>query len=96
MNQPPRTIYLQWHGDSDPDDPAPVCETEVTWCSDKCFGSDVEYVRADVRTQALDHAAELLFEIMRDDVNAQDEAEKWLRAYAPDVLRRAYDLPPTP
>jgi hypothetical protein len=33
-----------------------------------------------------DSAAELLAEIMRDEVNAQDEAEKWLRAYAPHLL----------
>jgi hypothetical protein len=33
-----------------------------------------------------DSAAELLAEIMRDEVNAQDEAEKWLRAYVPHLL----------
>jgi hypothetical protein len=59
MNRPPRTIYLQWHGDSDPDDPAPVCEAEVTWCSTKCFGSDVEYVRADVLTAVDEALAEI-------------------------------------
>jgi rubrerythrin len=31
-------------------------------------------------------SAELLAEIMRDEVNHQDEAEKWLRAYAPQYL----------
>lgn len=35
----------------------------------------------------VDDAATLLAEIMRDEVNAQDEAEKWLRAYAPEYLR---------
>jgi hypothetical protein len=35
---------------------------------------------------ALADAAELLAEIMRDEVNHQDEAEKWLRAYAPQHL----------
>ena len=33
-----------------------------------------------------DTAAELLAEIMRDEVNHQDESEKWLRAYAPHHL----------
>ena len=33
-----------------------------------------------------DDAAELLAEIMRDEVNHQDGAEKWLRAYAPQHL----------
>ena len=36
--------------------------------------------------EALNDAAELLAEIMRDEVNHQDEAEKWLRAYAPQYL----------
>jgi hypothetical protein len=31
-------------------------------------------------------AAVLLASIMRDEVNAQDEAEKWLREYAPQHL----------
>jgi DNA-binding transcriptional MerR regulator len=31
--------------------------------------------------EALKDATELLGEIMRDEVNHQDEAEKWLRAY---------------
>jgi hypothetical protein len=35
---------------------------------------------------ALADAAQLLAEIMRDEVNHQDEAEKWLRAYAPQHL----------
>jgi hypothetical protein len=33
---------------------------------------------------ALREATKLLTEIMRDEVNAQDEAEKWLRDYAPN------------
>ena len=39
--------------------------------------------------EALNDAAELLAEIMRDEVNHQDEAEKWLRAYAPQYLANA-------
>ena len=35
---------------------------------------------------ALYEATILLAEIMRDEVNAQDEAEKWLRCYAPHML----------
>jgi hypothetical protein len=34
----------------------------------------------------LDDAAQTLADIMRDEVNAQDAAEKWLRAYAPHHL----------
>lgn len=36
--------------------------------------------------EALNAAAQLLNEIRRDEVNAQDQAEKWLRAYAPQFL----------
>lgn len=36
--------------------------------------------------EAIDDAAQLLAEIMRDDVNPQDEAEKWIRSYAPHHL----------
>lgn len=39
--------------------------------------------------EALNDAAELLAEIMRDEVNHQDEAEKWIRAYAPQYLPNA-------
>lgn len=38
----------------------------------------------------VDSASELIFAVMRDEVNAQDEAEKWLRDYAPAKLREAY------
>ena len=34
----------------------------------------------------IDDTAELLAEIMRDEVNHQDEAEKWLRSHAPHHL----------
>ncbi len=34
----------------------------------------------------IEDVAELLSSIMRDEVNHQDEAEKWLRAYAPQHL----------
>ncbi len=42
----PRVIYLQYHGDGEPDDECPVRDADVTWCRDKIFASDIEYVRA--------------------------------------------------
>jgi len=39
------------------------------------------------RAAALTDAADLLNDIMQDTCNAQDEAEKWLRAHAPQYLR---------
>lgn len=41
----PERIYLQWHGDGEPDEEPPV---EVSWCEDKIFTHDVEYVRRDL------------------------------------------------
>jgi len=42
---------------------------------------------------AYNDAVQLLTDIMNDAVNHQDEAEKWLRAWAPNVLRpRPSDL----
>lgn len=47
MTEPPDRIWLQWHG-ADKDDLTPEeleMRGEVTWCSDKMFDTDVEYVR---------------------------------------------------
>lgn len=46
--------------------------------------------------EAMNDAAELLAEIMHDEVNHQDEAEKWLRAYAPQYLANASNQTPPP
>ncbi len=35
----------------------------------------------------------LIYDIMRDEVNAIDECEKWLRYYAPEKLNEAYQKP---
>jgi hypothetical protein len=42
----PARIFLQWNGDQEPDPTTPPCLSEVTWCKDRVFGHDVEYVRA--------------------------------------------------
>jgi len=36
--------------------------------------------------EGFEDASNLLAEIMRDEVNHQDEAEKWLREFAPERL----------
>jgi hypothetical protein len=43
----PLSLWLQWHGDGSPDDDGHVAESDVTWCREKVFEHDVEYVRAD-------------------------------------------------
>lgn len=45
LDIPPEKIWLQWHGDADGSESGPVAESEVTWCRDKVFDRDVEYVR---------------------------------------------------
>lgn len=44
--EPPEVIYLQYHGDGNPDDEGTVRDCDVTWCRDKIFEHDLEYVRA--------------------------------------------------
>lgn len=55
MKQPPDKIYLQWHGDGEPNDVGEVDGNEVTWCKDKIFEHDIEYVQAS-RIDALEIA----------------------------------------
>jgi len=49
----PLNLWLQWHGDGNPEDDGEVCESEVTWCREKIFDHDVEYVHADEIRRAL-------------------------------------------
>ena len=49
-------------------------------------GTLVKYTGARSQPRPLQDAIKLLSDIMRDNVNAQDEAEKWLRAYAPEYV----------
>ena len=49
----PLYLWLQWHGDGTPEEDGEVCESEVTWCREKIFEHDVEYVHADEIRRAL-------------------------------------------
>jgi hypothetical protein len=44
MKTPPKRIWLQFYGEGTPMRPALEVDG-VTWCVDKIFPSDVEYVR---------------------------------------------------
>jgi hypothetical protein len=49
MTEPPQRIWLQWHGADEADmteAEKQIVPTEVCWCSDKIFDTDVEYVIA--------------------------------------------------
>jgi hypothetical protein len=59
----PVEIFLQWHGDADPNEIGDVEPSEVTWCADQVFRHDVRYVRWDkvepiLRDILQDHADE--------------------------------------
>lgn len=41
----PKQIFLQWHGDGPAED-SDVDDAHVTWCRDRVFDNDVEYIRA--------------------------------------------------
>lgn len=47
QNTHPNPLWLQWYGDGDPEiDGEPEGDNDVTWCRDKIFDRDVEYVPA--------------------------------------------------
>jgi len=43
--KPPDLLYLQWHGDGEPDDFGSVCESEVTHHRNRIFEHDILYLR---------------------------------------------------
>ena len=49
----PLTIWLQYDGDSSLGETGPVEDNDVTWCRDKIFDADTEYVHAESVRQAL-------------------------------------------
>jgi len=51
QNGIPDRIYLQVHGDAPPDEwdePIDIRAGDVTWCWERIFDGDVEYIRADI------------------------------------------------
>lgn len=51
---PPDRLWLQWHGDADPEleTGGEVSEGDVTWCRDKIFEHDIEYTRTSLSSTA--------------------------------------------
>ena len=86
MSNVPERIWLQWHGDGDPDDPGEVCVDEVTWEQERIFDGDIEYVRRD-KADALADALEMITTFDPSDGQCdngyppQDEARMALDAY---------------
>jgi len=40
----PQEIWLQWHGDGDPDIGDSISETDVTWSREKIYQADIKYI----------------------------------------------------
>lgn len=57
FDAPPERIWLQLHGDCEPEYPV-ECDESVTWCWESIFPSDTEYVRADIAEQMVKDARE--------------------------------------
>lgn len=60
--EPPKRIYLQWEGTDDPPSPND-CEPkagDITWCQDRQFESDIEYVAAAGLRDLVGELAEVL------------------------------------
>ena len=49
--KPPDLLYLQWHGDGEPDDFGSVCELEVTHHRNRIFEHDILYLRVPDMTE---------------------------------------------
>jgi len=84
--QPPDTIFLQWHGDSEPQE----CEYEpheVTWSRTEVFEADVQYVRRQTITELEDAAQVALNALTVGPENMRTASEQM----AIEALREALD-----
>jgi hypothetical protein len=63
----PTTIFLQWHGDGDPEQ-GEVCESEVTWSRDKIFANDIEYVEKSTLENVLQDPARTHVMMLRGEI----------------------------
>ena len=71
----PVSLWLQWDGDGEPDQ-GKVSIGDVTWCSEKVFARDVEYIRADTILP--------LMERLATGTAVPREAWEWLKARKPN------------
>ena len=80
MSDAPKTIYLQWHGDGDPefDNGAPEY-ADVTWAAERVFDGDVTYVREAEITR------------LRELVAGQDDGGHWYSQASMDAVVRERD-----
>ena len=89
MSIAPKTIWLQWYGDADPDEAGEPDHEDVTWCEDKINDSDVEYVSADALATAEERIKELEAERKRLEKSQMDLGEAWAREIRKNNLERS-------
>jgi hypothetical protein len=72
----PDRIWLQLHGDGDPEDgPTDCASGEVSWCWEQIFEQDIEYIRADLaaeRERELVEALQGAFDIVETEANTEE------------------------
>lgn len=69
LNQPPCSLFLQWHGDSPPEWDLPDPPDEVTWAQDRIWKGDSQYIRADIVREMHEAAGQRM---MADDPTAEE------------------------
>ena len=82
FDESPERIWLQLHGDAEPEYPVSSSE-EITWCWERIFEQDVEYVRADIAERMVTDAREICARICEN--RARDRAVKeWNTRHTPE------------
>lgn len=83
----PDRIWLQWHGDADPEyEMGEVSEGDVSWCRDKIFQYDVEYVRADLAGPSLNQAIQIVEQYRGNYASPMCASEAYHLAAAEQIL----------
>ena len=80
LNQPPCSLFLQWHGDSDPEEWVDMPEAEeVTWAAHRIWSGDSQYIRADLVREMHEAAGKRM---MADDPSGEERVrflKSWQR-----------------
>jgi hypothetical protein len=79
MSEIPDYIYLQWYGDGEPDGSIPIHD-EVTWCVDRIFTQDIQYVKAELSVLKIKDLQQQL----KEAEEVIDAAEKIVNYKKPD------------
>lgn len=89
--EPPKSLWLQWNGAGDENDPGEVCEGEVTWARDQIFAGDVCYVREDITIALIQSLRVLTTPCTRSDFTAA-KLDEVVSNIAKTALSKYYEL----